>query len=355
MQYHNITINGFRGIKKLTIESLKQVNLLVGKNNCGKTSVLEAIFLLSGLSNAQLPGKINSFRDLPVLSDNDFVYLFYDMNFTQPLLIKANIGKEEERILKLIPTFNTLTNNYDISNGNNRTIESSLSNVESKKIDGLRLESLRSDKELRRKRPYSEIHIDKKVTINVPQLVKEFNCSFLTSRSMFLDLDKNLEKIIIDKKLNDIISVLQEIEPKLIDIKIGVNSIIYADIGLAKLIPLNLMGDGIRRVLSYIVTMYILKDGVLLIDEIENGLHHSSVKSLWKAIFAAAIKFNVQIFVTTHSYECVTACLEITNLEKSKNDLLQLYRLEKKDENTQAINFSYEDLKTSIENNWEIW
>jgi AAA15 family ATPase/GTPase len=53
--YKQITIEGLRGIKHLKIEDFGRVNLFVGKNNCGKTTLLEGIFLLTGPTNAQLP------------------------------------------------------------------------------------------------------------------------------------------------------------------------------------------------------------------------------------------------------------------------------------------------------------
>ncbi|MDR1074512.1 MAG: AAA family ATPase, partial [Treponema sp.] len=64
MKYSAINITNFRSIAELNLENFKQVNLITGRNNCGKTTALEALFLISGMSNPELPVKINNFRDL---------------------------------------------------------------------------------------------------------------------------------------------------------------------------------------------------------------------------------------------------------------------------------------------------
>ena len=61
--FHNIEINRFRGVKYSKIVGLKQINLFFGKNNCGKSSILDAIFLISGISNPKLPLNINIIRN----------------------------------------------------------------------------------------------------------------------------------------------------------------------------------------------------------------------------------------------------------------------------------------------------
>lgn len=68
--YKDITIKRFRGIKHLKIEGFRNVNLFVGKNNCGKSTILEGLFLLTGPTNAELPLKINSLRNLNIVDEN---------------------------------------------------------------------------------------------------------------------------------------------------------------------------------------------------------------------------------------------------------------------------------------------
>ena len=62
---------------------------------------------------------------------------------------------------------------------------------------------------------------------------------------------------------------------------------IHGDIGLPLLLPIPLMGEGLRRLLSLLLAIANLKDGIVLIDEIENGFHYSVHKKVWQAIASA--------------------------------------------------------------------
>ncbi len=79
MQLENIKIEGFRGIQELTISDLGMVNLIVGKNNCSKTSVLESIFLLTGAGSPEIIFKINSLRNLVFVEAEDLRLIFNNL------------------------------------------------------------------------------------------------------------------------------------------------------------------------------------------------------------------------------------------------------------------------------------
>ena len=78
-------------------------------------------------------------------------------------------------------------------------------------------------------------------------------------------------------------------------------------------LPLKSMGDGMNRILTIILALVNAKDGYLLIDEFENGLHHKVQQDLWKMIFQLATELNVQVFATTHSEDCVEAFENVLN------------------------------------------
>ena len=69
--------------------------------------------------------------------------------------------------------------------------------------------------------------------------------------------------------------------------------------------PINKYGDGIKHYISIICSLYACENGYLFIDEIENGLHYTLYDKLWEIIFQIAQEKNIQIFVTTHSKECI--------------------------------------------------
>jgi hypothetical protein len=107
-----------------------------------------------------------------------------------------------------------------------------------------------------------------------------------------------------------ILETLQLVDSSISGLEIlyrGYPPLIYAEVGLMQPVPLSSMGDGLNRILSIVLAMSDTQDGVILIDEIENGLHHSVQEDFWRAIAEAAERFNVQVFATTHSREMAMA------------------------------------------------
>ena len=94
--FHKIEINSFRGIKYSKIEDLKQINLFFGKNNCGKSSLLDAIFLISGISNPKLPLNVNIIRNYRRLEPSDMKLDFYSLDMSSPIVIKAESDETRE-------------------------------------------------------------------------------------------------------------------------------------------------------------------------------------------------------------------------------------------------------------------
>jgi len=137
----------------------------------------------------------------------------------------------------------------------------------------------------------------------------------------------------------------------------GAGGVVYADIGVDRLIPINVMGDGIRRILAMLAAISERKNGILLIDEIENGLHYTTLSILWKAILKAASDNNVQLFITTHSYECVQAIAKTYQDQKAviEKDFISLFRIEKNSKSQhRAFQYTADTLIAGIEKEFEV-
>lgn len=349
MLYRDIQIQNFRSIDKLEIDGFSRINLFTGKNNCGKTTILEALFVLSGMSNPQLPVKINNFRDLVLTSDDDFSYIFYNLDFTNELKLCANLdGKIRTLVIK--PSLKPIESLSPTENEQKKKIDQS-QNVSNSNIrmtvNGLILEFTNNNPN---KKYISAISLSQPIFSVPDEYVESLHCSFQTPQNLNFGLDKRLEKVIVNKKIENLIEIMKEIEPQVSDIRMGVNGMIYLDIGIQKLIPLNILGDGIRRILSLVSAAMELENGVLLIDEIENGFHFSSLKTLWKALLKTSKAFNVQIFATTHSYECIAALTEET---KTENDV-RLFKIEKRNGIHKFLGYSSEMLQSGINNSFEV-
>ncbi|HNY95091.1 MAG TPA: AAA family ATPase [Flexilinea sp.] len=348
--FKSLEIKNLRSITELKIENLGQVNLFVGHNNCGKTTVLESLFFLIGPTNPHLPVRANSFRGLTLLGKEIWPTFFHNMDVRKTIHIMG-ITKEENKRHSLeidirkkdvhnIPQEETvhsdlvrgtgdsempfiaegLTFHFTLNDGGKTQTSSIFLNGEGIKTEG----------------------IDKPVFRGIfisPAVESEF-------KDRFDDIQSK-------KQTGEVISLLREVDPKIVDLRLNRAGILMADIGLPELIPVNLMGGGIVRFLSIALAMLSYKGGIVMIDEIENGIHHSLQETLWKTIFSWANKLNVQVFATTHSYENINA------FDKSSRNSLfaeeaKVFRIERKDNTFKSIEFDVEKLERFLEKMWEV-
>ena len=341
MKYQTISIAHFRGIEHVALHGLKQVNLIVGKNNSGKTSLLEAFFLLAGMSDPRLAIAINQFRDLSLNADSDFKYIFNKLDFTVPIQFAGTIDGTT-RCATFAPLYEATRK---IKIREDKTDEEIALSRTNQNVDGLQITFRTSENP----EETSTLSI-KNETISVSESYKEqLDCKYLHIKTRLDQMPKDISNIIIKKRMDTIVQVLREIEPNLIDIRMGNNENIYFDIGADELVPINIMGDGIRRTLSVLSSIYEMEHGILLIDEIENGLHYSCLKIFWKAILTAAKLFDVQIIATTHSYECIEALVSVET-----ENCISLYRTEKKNNKVKTVHIDAETLLTSLKENYEV-
>ena len=356
--YRDITIKGLRGIKRLKIEDFRQVNLFVGKNNCGKTTVLEGLFLLTGPTNAQLPLKINSFRNFNVIDENSWSLFFNNLDINSNIEISGRLIKpKENRRLIIKPSVKS------IAIMEKTTIDKKVVDIKdsysglTSAVDGLKLEySLTKNKSktpekiitgIAAKGPGIQIELAK----DHKELLRGV---FINPTTISGDIETRFNNVQIKKQTGKIIDVLRQIEPSLDNLSLGADGIIYCDIGLDRLMPLNVMGDGMFRILSIVLAISDTKNGIVLIDEVENGFYHSSQEILWNAIFKSAKEFNVQIFATTHSIECVKAFSSSYSRLGKDNDEIRLYRVERKADDCKIVSYDHKTLEASLDSDWEV-
>lgn len=122
--------------------------------------------------------------------------------------------------------------------------------------------------------------------------------------------------------------------------------------GLSRQVPVQFMGEGIRRLLSILLAIHQAANGNVLIDEIDNGFHYSVLKDVWRAIALAARQAAVQVFATTHSWECVRYAREA--FEQDTIYDLRLHRLERFDDRISAVSYNKEMIETALRNGLEM-
>lgn len=351
--FKNIKIKNFRGIDNLIIDDFSRVNVFLGQNNSGKSSILECLMLIMGVSNPDLPQAINSLRTRTYSSFMDLSYMFHNVDIRQKPEISAELLDNTKRDLTLeltyvfdkseqsdmhdgkIPTsetktfLNTLRMLFDIYTDNNKN-----SYVSSISID---------QKGLAINRKIADGYLEKNSLALLPA-----DLSVGNPINDLVELAKRMKK-------GFVIEQLKKFDPRITMLEI-LNNVAYIGLeGVNQLLAVNMMGDGMRRYLNVVAAAANPTNNIILIDEIDNGLHYSAYKKLWEAIFALATDTNKQVFVTTHSKETLYRLNEMLEEHSEYQDALRLYTVENtKLKGHQAYKYTYEGLSCACENDVEL-
>ncbi|WP_157142665.1 AAA family ATPase [Brachyspira pilosicoli] len=350
IQIPNISISNFKCFKEFKVDSFKRFNLIFGKNSVGKSNLLEALYLYSNMfrSDTVLSSSFLQ-RDIPL--NNNLELIFHNFDYSKPINIKTT--KKELNIYPIESlTDNLLDGIYYKIDNNGKTIKLPMIINNNRQLDD------------------SFVSINNSFTINdinVRSVILDsslFNFYFFNDYSISETRVKNNTISLFDKIQNlkidkMVINCLKPIIPNLQSIRISSNKICEADIGLNRYISLNALGNGILKIFNYIVNALFVQNGILLIDEIDNGFHYSSLRNLWISLFKVSYLGNIQIFATTHSYECIKAFNDVYNEVKNKynsNDDIQGIRIEADKEEKHkyhSIMYNNEELNSAMDN-WEV-
>lgn len=349
--FDNIKLRNLRAITELEVQNLGQVNLFVGQNNCGKTTLLEAIFFLIGATNPKLPINANIFRGLGFLRSEWWSTFFHNLDSSTSIIVSGQVrSTEEQRKLVIRPIKQKIVTAESVSPD---TVSIDVNGGDSKPAfapDGLELLYTTSTD------PTAQIQ-SRVVLKNDELLIEGMKESSMrgifVSPSTRFDWRPRFSSIQRKKKIGELIISLKEIDSSIIDIRLNDVGILEVDMGLPSLIPVNLLGGGMANFLSVALAMLDTKDGVVLIDEIENGLHYSMLRTLWRAVFSWSKELNVQVFATTHSNECIRAFSNSVDTMLFEPEA-RLFRLERKAEDFKVVEYSKENLAESLESNWEV-
>lgn len=342
--FDKVKIERFRGIKYASIEGFKQINLFFGKNNCGKSSLLESLFLVSGLSNPLLPVHVNLMRGYGRTRLDDLKLDFYNLDSSSPIHIRME--NQESRDLE-ISLFEQHQNSVSLNAGGT----SILSNVEEGEY-GLKFDARINDKHFESQLSFDLAKSADATRTTPAQYVELLRCRYLSPKYDFSASIQGLKSILQNKDEHFIIEGLRLIEPRVRDF-IFTDNEMFVDIGLQRRIPVNMMGDGARKIVSLLTAIYDCKDGALLVDEISNGFHFSVMGSLWNVLINAAVKNGTQLFITTHDIDSIKG-LRDAALGLDPDIIAAFKLLRTADDELKAYHYSLESLDYSINQEIEV-
>lgn len=272
-------IQNFKVFESLHIKDLSVINLIGGLNNTGKTSLLEGIY--NFYKRREPDVLINSLiqrAGIDALDKSTFVWTpaFYNYNIQNPITLTGST-RDTTLDVTFAPETNTDKNNtgqtINLSGSTNTRNTVFSFNTPALNVRVHSNKTLTYKSFIFQEGGNINARIKKSDKSHIPpvQLPRGGNPSSQNDAISYGDVVKsNKEEIVLD--------ALKVIEPRLKSIHaVPVTSnqtILYGDIGLQSKVPLQYMGDGISRLLSYITAIMKSENGTLLIDEIENGLHY---------------------------------------------------------------------------------
>lgn len=358
---NSIEIQGFRGFERFEMTDLGLVNLLVGRNNSGKTSVLEAIYLLTSKGDPQAIWQLlwrrgeqfaeERARDNPEL---DICHLFngHVLQLGSKIVFSAKnqspkrsiefeisepTAKDRERFAPRFPLVMHVKGNH---------IQASTLPITRK--GGLPYDAIEMPRRLRG-RVIDDSDRAQFITtdsLDSNELVKMWNKISLTPHEhLALEamsfLDPSIERI-ASQSIGEYINYSRggfKVKQK----------------GRELPVPIGSFGEGVWRMLAMSIAIAYAsgtEGGVLLVDEIDTGLHYTALTKMWKLLYKAAKEFGVQIFATTHSSDCVESLAQICSGGQDAKHRVTLQRIEAGKE--KSIPFSEGEIKMAAEHKMEI-
>ena len=395
---NNLRIKNFRMLEDFEVSKLGRVNLIVGKNNCGKSTVLEALRMYAGrahpnllqailldhdefLSTARIDGVEESedswlaaknlfpHREFPV-EDNSPIeiesdsktllrldHLFYYVRETEE---KDEDGEVFSRMARELVSKDDLSNNLDqplrstirvgFGEASARNQWLDLDEESPRRFPTRSFRTWRASNEL----PFIKCSYIPTQFVSPEVLAALWDAMTISSNEAEIVVLQALQ--IIDKEVNGLAFVKDpNAAPRMARERESRVAIVKFKSGGVP-VSLNSMGDGMLRILQLILAVFPAKGGILLIDEFENGLHYSVQEEIWKLIFQLAKELDIQVFATTHSWDCIESFTKVALDSQDNGVLFKMSRSKLTSDNGKIIATVYdeESLKTVTASELEV-
>lgn len=342
--FKNIRINSYRGLHDIKLMDLGQVNVLVGENNSGKTSVLEAIQLFADNDVLTNMISIAKKREAPLnamvrnrlQSFDAFLYSF-PMQYEQSreiclesysdiygecrVEVYGEIYREAFYELELSEMEMRRYGAYCDENGKIRIIRGEYFFEKEGKTEN----SMFYFRETQAK---PEINVNARSQRH-PNL-KQGSIMYISPMDIYTDkiLSASLYKGMLVEEKQRLLDLMCLFDDRIIGIETAVlngRPATMIEMEGMGLVPISVFGDGLKKILTLASAVVKMRNGVILIDEFETGIHKRVLKQVAEWMLSVTKRYNVQVFLTTHSSDAIAALVEV---QETNGDSLRAYRLE---------------------------
>ena len=346
LKIESITLEQFRAFRELTLCGLGRVNLITGKNNTGKSSVLEGVRLLAKNAAPDVIFDILIHREENVeeaeeegrSADPESLFqvvsgLFHGFprvsEAPQPIAISTS-GRSSP--MNMTMRLGWLAEERD-SAGNYRLVPHEPSpSGESEGIPALIIKTQEGTLNFPLERFGRYLHRARRDFSKASNGTR-MPCIFVSpyggeGTGMLGSL---WDKIALSDREKDVVEALRIIDPQISAVSMvgstrrRPTAIVRAD-NIGRPIPLRSFGDGLNRLFGIILSLVNARGGLLLVDEFENGLHHTVQLDVWRTIFQLAQTLDIQVFATSHSWDAVEAFQKAAAEAPEEGVLIRLAR-----------------------------
>ena len=354
MQLTGIEITNFRGFDSLKIEDFGQLNLIVGRNNVGKTALLEALTLAVASVEPEVILTLNKVREISDPGVDSFRGFFNKLLFTNSPLIESSwcsqSGEKYRRSVQLIAREN-LSFQLEGVDQNNRKNNSLTATPTDSRVNQIDVVTKMENGQ--------DVTITIQFSANGRGTVNVTNGRDLSEAVVFLPSTTTQEPILqrvgylkenrLEKPL---ITLLSKIDSRIKGVEVIGNRLLLDVEESVKLMPLGLLGDGVKKAMSIMASVIDTNSStVILVDEIENGLHYSAHQELWKALLLVIEETKAQLFVTTHNLETLRYLNEaLVDFPSFKKHVRCFDIAKTKKAGFQAYKYTYEGFSNAFSN-----
>lgn len=313
-------VYNFKGLKELKIKDMKPINIFIGDNNSGKTTVLEAIAMFEKpfdyMSHLKM---LDRKYDLSNMKYENIKQIFYNSDYDNEISIDLNMNNINNKASLKIDA-----KEEEIFNMNNK---------EEVDLTTLTYTFNNEKKEFYiQNNPLKEIRVKK-------EKFKYLNVGFVSPIDTYMEKStlSAIDTVIKEGKKKTLIDLLKIFDSNITDLNYISNKELYITTNNRGTLSISSFGDGLKKAIVLIAKAIDAKGGIVLIDELETSIHKDILGKIFKGLLTNAKEYNTQIISTTHSLEAIRELL--INLEQNL-DSLALYRLEEFEGKIYATRFS---------------
>jgi predicted ATPase len=341
----NVEIRNFRCFKSAKLSDCRRINVIVGENGAGKTALMEAIFLAVALS-PEIPLRFRTWRgvdqtrmsgDFEAMERAFWGDMFHNRDFNQPIAVGLKGPREHER---------SLTVTYQ---GRQLADKSGLRKPITFLWKG------QNEKLLHRALP--QLESDGKITLEGMPPKSSISTSFFSSNATYSSSELVGRFSELSKKSRDdeISARFREHFKEVKDLSIEVHGgmpLLFARLqGSEEKVPITSISGGMNKLAAVLFAIPSMAGGIIFIDEIENGFYYKRLPEIWRSIAHFADAYEVQVFASTHSEECLRAA---ASTAANAPETFSLIRSVKIDGTTALRQFSGRDFVDAIEEHVEV-